>query len=363
MSTVTVLGNPPYDLNSFEGRKWIEGLRRIINSVGSVSTIDFVTVAANPGLPISRRLADSADITFTDGGAGSTITFFLANSGVAAGTYTKVTVDAKGRVTVGASATTADIAESGNLYYTDTRARLALSGTANQINYSSGTGVISAPQNIHTGASPSFVTAILSALTSGRITYATTSGQLTDSANLLFDGTTVTTSKAALKAGTSSGNIAKVGGTIFDTYTTVGNGTTVDTDLITHTLPADVLANNGDKVWVHFGGFILGHATALRALTFYFAGNVVLGSGAVNYATNTHWQISCMFIRVSSSVVRPQGCMHITGAGTRVASNEITGLTLSGTNIIKVMGQASGVGAATNDILGRNGTIEFQPVA
>ena len=45
----------------------------------------------------------------------------LAASGVTAGTYTKVTVDSKGRVTVGASATTSDISEGTNLYYTDAR--------------------------------------------------------------------------------------------------------------------------------------------------------------------------------------------------------------------------------------------------
>jgi len=45
----------------------------------------------------------------------------LAQTGVSAGTYTKLTVDLYGRVTVGAQATTTDIAEGTNLYYTDER--------------------------------------------------------------------------------------------------------------------------------------------------------------------------------------------------------------------------------------------------
>lgn len=45
----------------------------------------------------------------------------LAMTGVSAGTYTKLTVDVYGRVTVGASATTTDIAEGTNLYFTDER--------------------------------------------------------------------------------------------------------------------------------------------------------------------------------------------------------------------------------------------------
>lgn len=55
---------------------------------------------------------------------GST-TISLNDSGVTAGTYTKVTVDAKGRVTSGATASTTDITEGTNLYFTNARASAA----------------------------------------------------------------------------------------------------------------------------------------------------------------------------------------------------------------------------------------------
>ena len=72
----------------------------------------------------NQSITVSGDAT----GSGTTaITLTLANSGVTAGTYTKVTVDSKGRVTVGASATTTDIAEGTNLYYTDARVLAYLS--------------------------------------------------------------------------------------------------------------------------------------------------------------------------------------------------------------------------------------------
>ncbi|GGF72823.1 hypothetical protein GCM10010912_17550 [Paenibacillus albidus] len=45
-----------------------------------------------------------------DGSANAPITLVLANSGVTAGSYTKVTVDAKGRVTSASQMTAADIA-------------------------------------------------------------------------------------------------------------------------------------------------------------------------------------------------------------------------------------------------------------
>lgn len=57
----------------------------------------------------------------------------LATSGVTAGTYTKITVDAYGRATVGAAATTSDIAEGTNQYFTNARAQAAITGGASTI--------------------------------------------------------------------------------------------------------------------------------------------------------------------------------------------------------------------------------------
>ena len=42
-------------------------------------------------------------------------------------------------------------------------------------------------------------------------------------------------------------------------------------------------------------------------------------------------------------------------------SGKLTGLTLSGTNIIKVTGQSSGTGSATNDIIAILGAVDFKP--
>lgn len=56
-----------------------------------------------------------------------------------------------------AAKTTNNLAEgASNLYFTNARARSALSGTNNQVNYNNATGVFSTPQDIHTGASPTF---------------------------------------------------------------------------------------------------------------------------------------------------------------------------------------------------------------
>ena len=74
------------------------------------------SVTGNAGtatkLAVARTLSVSGDATGSasfDGSANAAIALTLANSGVTAGTYPKVTVDAKGRVTAGAALTAADI--------------------------------------------------------------------------------------------------------------------------------------------------------------------------------------------------------------------------------------------------------------
>lgn len=64
-------------------------------------------------LATGRTITLTGDVTYTsgsfNGSANVTGTATLANSGVTAGTYTKLTVDAKGRATAGASLTASDI--------------------------------------------------------------------------------------------------------------------------------------------------------------------------------------------------------------------------------------------------------------
>jgi hypothetical protein len=71
--------------------------------------------------------------------AGSVLS--LSSTGTA-GTYTSVTTDAYGRVVSGGQASTSNITEGTNLYFTSTRAQSAISASGSGISYSPGTGVI-----------------------------------------------------------------------------------------------------------------------------------------------------------------------------------------------------------------------------
>jgi hypothetical protein len=80
--------------------------------------------------------------------------------------------------------------------------------------------------NLTAGRAVNALSATLSSLTSGRVPYATTSGLLTDSANLTFDGTTLTT--VNVTAGvrnniTSTNRISVTGATTIFSIATSGS--------------------------------------------------------------------------------------------------------------------------------------------
>ena len=74
-----------------------------VDAKGRITSVSNVAVSIPSG-----SLTFTGDVTGS-GSTGSTTTLTLASSGVTAGTYTKVTVDAKGRVTTGASLSSSDV--------------------------------------------------------------------------------------------------------------------------------------------------------------------------------------------------------------------------------------------------------------
>ena len=79
-------------------------LNNILDGTTPVSKANKLTTARTIALS-----GDATGSTSFDGSANKTITVVLANTGVNAGTYTKLTVDAKGRITAATQLTAADI--------------------------------------------------------------------------------------------------------------------------------------------------------------------------------------------------------------------------------------------------------------
>ncbi len=142
------------------------------------------------------------------------------------------------------------------------------------------------------------------------------------------------------------------GGVIDSTITTVGNSTTTETDLYSFTTPASTLANDSESLEMESGGAFISSATATREIKVYFGGNVIFDTGTLTLSLSSQWTLYVSILRSSTTKIRYIISLTTEGAALAAytASGEQTGLTLSNTNILKITGQAAGVGAATNDI-------------
>ncbi len=130
-NVTTALGFTPYNASNPSGYITSSALTPYLTSAAASSTYqpldtDLTAIAGLAGttgvlrktaantwaLDTATYLTGNQSITVSGDAAGSgttAISLTLANSGVTAGTYTKVTVDAKGRVTTGASLASADL--------------------------------------------------------------------------------------------------------------------------------------------------------------------------------------------------------------------------------------------------------------
>ena len=147
------------------------------------------------------------------------------------------------------------------------------------------------------------------------------------------------------------------GGTIFDHYADVSNISTGETDLYTDTTIANTLNTNGDKIVAKYGGIFAGNVNT-KTLRVYFAGTKIFDSGGLSVASAASWEIEVLITRVTSTTARAT-VSFTSSFGTLMATanyTALTGLTLSGTNIIKITGQSS---MASTDLTASVGVVQF----
>jgi hypothetical protein len=169
----------------------------------------------------------------------------------------------------------------------------------------------------------------------------------------------------ASATGTTS-KLVRLGGKIKEFYADAGNSGTSETDLYSYTTEAGLLSNNGETITATYGGsFVDSGGTATRQLKLYFGGTAIADFGALTISGAASWTMRCSLIRVSSTVVRYEASLTSGGITTVIppAVGELTGLTLSNTNILKITGTASGAGAATNDIVAKMGAVYYWPAS
>lgn len=180
-----------------------------------------------------------------------------------------------------------------------------------------------------------------------------TTGSIGSSHTFIYTGTGTGANNEWLEKSRIVFGVRNSSSSLFESFSDVGNGTTVETDLHTYTTPVSTLAINGEKILSNYSGTFVSSGTATRQIKVYFGGTVIFDTGAITISSTSSWDIKTKIIRVSATVIRYSVTLTTQGASLSAYTSvgELTGLTLSNTNILKITGQAAGVGAATNDIL------------
>jgi hypothetical protein len=164
-----------------------------------------------------------------------------------------------------------------------------------------------------------------------------------------------TSTTLQIKSGAST-TFATVGGILKDFYTDASTSGTGETDLYSYTLPANVLATNGDKIVFNVKLDVHNQPTTAY-IKFYFGGASLT---VLNGVTIDEYGM-CVFeiIRKSSSTCELNG--YIIGnylVSVLYAASQLTSQNFAATNVIKITGQC-----ATQAIVATSGYIEYKPAA
>jgi hypothetical protein len=161
----------------------------------------------------------------------------------------------------------------------------------------------------------------------------------------------------SIKAGTSSGTEARVGGVLYVVTSQIGNVTTGEDDLASYTVPASTLATDDDSLWFEAALTVTNNANAktLRVRFGTTGTNLVFTLALTTNTANT-MQLRGRIYRDGAALQRSI-CSMI--AATQNQSQSVTGLdqTLSGTVVLKVTGE----GVSNNDIVINSFIVGWSP--
>ena len=227
-------------VDSVNGKTGIVSISKSDIGLGNVDDtpdLDKVVLSASK-LTTSRTVAVTGDVTGSgsfDGSANLSISSTLANSGVTAGTYPKVTVDAKGRVTVGSTLLSGDIPDLSATYQPKNANLTAVSGIS-----VSSTGLVKFTNGVASLDSASYITGNQSISVSGD---ATGSGTTAITLTLANSGVTAGTYKSVTvdaKGRVTSGS---------NPTTLVGYGIT-DAAPLSHVSDASLHLTTAQNSWI-----------------------------------------------------------------------------------------------------------------
>lgn len=149
-------------------------------------------------------------------------------------------------------------------------------------------------------------------------------------------------------------------GKIAGFFASVSNTSTTETDLFTYTTKANTLGENDEELT--FSGFgTFNDITATNQLKFSFAGTSCGDTGALTISSTGAFEWTMSVKRTGTTTA---SCGVKLSTGTTVVyvnQADLTSLTLTGTNIIKITGTAAGASGGTGDITAKHAKIIWEP--
>jgi len=323
-------------------------------------------IATTAFVKAQSYLTGNQTITFSGDASGSgttSVTLTLANSGVTAGTYTKLTVDAKGRATAGTTLSATDIPTltAAKISDFDTQVRtsrldqMAAPTASLSVNSQKITN-LATPTSDTDAATKAYVDASRSGLDVKASVRAATTANITLSGTQTIDGVAVIAGDRVLVKDQST---ASANGIYVVAASTWSRSTDADTDAEVHAGMFTFVEEgtvNADSGWVlSTNNPIVVGSTSLTFAQFSGAGQITAGAGLTKtgntidaVGTSNRITVNADSIDIASTYV---GQTSITTLGT------ITTGTWNGTTIAVANG---GTGATTlTGILKGNGTSAF----
>lgn len=144
-------------------------------------------------------------------------------------------------------------------------------------------------------------------------------------------------------------------GKLFQDYNDHGNNATIETELYRYTLGVGGLSISGEQIEAEYGGIFVSSGTATRQIKLYFAGSVIFDTGILSISLSSAWVLYLTIMRISSSTIRYMISLTTEGAALSAYTSvsELAGIDFINQNELRLTAQASGIGAADNDIVGK----------